>query len=213
MALSLRRVGGIIPAVCIFLLAHAPGYLHAEGLNTAKNRGLTVYGGRLVSNDLPKLGQDIIRGRLDWRNSYFVGGGYSLPLGSPGWLPGRLGLSSSVEFIGLRHFGQQDNLEVDIAYMLHTGYGEWGGLKFRGGGGVGPSLALGRPSAEDGPTNDPDKRSRFQHYIALEFETSLNSHPETALVLRVHHRSGVYGLVAPDGVGSNFMTLGLRYAF
>ena len=211
MASPMERVFGMVPAACLLLLAQA--HARPQGIDAAAYRNLTLYGGRLISNDLPQLGPDILRGRLGWRDSYFVGAGFSLPLSSPRWLPGRTGLTTSVEFIGVRHFGQQDNLEVDIAYMLHTTYGEWGGLKFRGGGGIGPSLALGRPSAEDGPTRDPDKRSRFQHYIALELETSLMAHPGTALVLRVHHRSGVYGLVAPDGVGSNFMTLGLRYAF
>lgn len=211
MAFPMERVFRMFPAAC--LLAFVQAHAQPQGINSAGNRNLTLYGSRLISNDLPQLGPDILRGRLGWRDSYFVGAGYSLPLGGPGWLPRRTGLSSSVEFIGVRHFGQQENLEVDIAYMLHTARGEWGGLKFRGGGGIGPSLALGRPAAEDGPTRDPDRRSRFQHYIALEIEAALSAHPDTALVLRVHHRSGVYGLVAPDGVGSNFMTLGLRYAF
>jgi hypothetical protein len=32
-------------------------------------------------------------------------------------------------------------------------------------------------------------------------------------VTRIHHRSGVYGLIAPSGVGSNFVVAGLRYKF
>jgi hypothetical protein len=31
--------------------------------------------------------------------------------------------------------------------------------------------------------------------------------------VRIHHRSGVYGLIAPRKVGSNFITIGLRRDF
>lgn len=174
---------------------------------------ITFYGGRLIANDLPRLPVDILRAHVDWRSSYFIGAGYTQPLPTPHWLDGPIGLSTSIEFIGLRHFGGQHNLEVDIAYMVRTPYHEWSGLRFRGGGGLGPSLALGRPSAEDGPDDHPEKRSRLQNYIALELEISGGEADGAALVLRVHHRSGAYGLVAPNGVGSNFLTLGLRRAF
>lgn len=34
-----------------------------------------------------------------------------------------------------------------------------------------------------------------------------------SVITRVHHRSGVYGLIAPQRVGSNFMVFGIRYKF
>ncbi len=34
-----------------------------------------------------------------------------------------------------------------------------------------------------------------------------------AVFFRIHHRSGMYGLFAPEGVGSNFLTLGIKRAW
>lgn len=179
----------------------------------------TLYAGQLADNDLPVFASDTVRGRLQWRQSYFLGASYLQPTTPPGWLnrvAGGLGLghiSHDIEWIGLQHFGGQHNQEIAVAYMVHTPRVDWGGLQVRAGGGVGPSLALGRPSAEDGPERQPEKRSRFQHYIALELEASMPDLFPYSMVLRLHHRSGVYGLVAPNGVGSNFVTLGLRFPF
>lgn len=83
----------------------------------------------------------------------------------------------------------------------------------RVGAGMGPSLALGRPAAEDGPSEGSPRRSRLQVYIGLEVEARMADRPDTGLVLRVHHRSGAYGLVAPNNVGGNFIVLGLRHGF
>ncbi|QHI98254.1 hypothetical protein GT347_09755 [Xylophilus rhododendri] len=177
----------------------------------------TLYAGQLVANDLPPFAFDAVRGRLDWRDSYFLGGSWLEPVGTPPWLGGFFGslgmqpVTTELEWIGLKHFSGQHNGELALAYMAHTAYSDWGGLRLRAGGGMGPSLALGRPSAEDGPQDEPDRRSRLQNYIGLELEGRLADAPGTALVLRLHHRSGVYGLVAPQGVGSNFVTLGLRF--
>jgi hypothetical protein len=38
----------------------------------------------------------------------------------------------------------------------------------------------------------------------------LDKEDKDSLFLRLHHRSGVYGLIAPQHVGSNFITFGLR---
>lgn len=179
----------------------------------------TLYAGRLADNDLPVFASDTLRGRLSWRHSYFLGAGYLQPVKPPDWLhraAGRIGLehiSHHIEWIGLQHFGGQHNSEMALAYMVHSPHADWGGLRLRAGGGVGPSLALGRPSAEDGPDAQPEKRSRLQHYIALEVEAAMPELSAYSVVLRLHHRSGVYGLVAPKGVGSNFVTLGLRLPF
>jgi len=179
----------------------------------------TLYAGQLADNDLPRFAGDTLRGRLQWRDSYFLGASYMQPITPPDWLheaAGRIGLkriSHDIEWVGIQHFSGQHNPEIAVAYMVHTPQAEWGGIRLRAGGGVGPSLALGRPSAEDGPERQPDKRSRLQHYIALELEATIPKLSPYSIVLRLHHRSGVYGLVAPNGVGSNFVTLGLRFPF
>ncbi|GAC1604101.1 MAG: hypothetical protein NVS3B2_09260 [Ramlibacter sp.] len=69
------------------------------------------------------------------------------------------------------------------------------------------------PTYEDGPDSDPTRRYRFQNFTAIELEGGLNQLPETSLVARIHHRSVLYGLIAPKHVGSNFLTVGIRHRF
>ena len=107
----------------------------------------------------------------------------------------------------------QDNAEVGAAYTLHTPDLELGAAGVNFATGVGLSYALGTPSYEDGPLNDPARRYRLQLLLLFDLEWKLHGYGDWSLVTRVHHRSGVYGLIAPSHVGSNFLALGIRYKF
>ena len=72
--------------------------------------------------------------------------------------------------------------------------------------GVGVSRALKHASYDK-----PSGECRTLVLALFEAEWRSASSPALAVVTRIHHRSGVYGLVAPRGVGSNFATLGVRY--
>ena len=65
---------------------------------------------------------------------------------------------------------------------------------------------------EDGTKNEPNKKYRLLNYNAYEISL-LDDNEQSSIFLRIHHRSGVYGLIAPEHVGSNFITTGLRYYF
>lgn len=179
----------------------------------------TLYSGQGVDANLPGLPKQIVRREIQWEKSYFTGVGYAQPVRVPEWLTlpfGALGVSSLtgvVEFIGVQHRGLQTNAEANIAFVLRTGYGTLGPVRVRMGAGIGLSYAFGTPSYEDGPKNDPAKRYRFQNFNAIELDTGLVRFPDTSLVMRVHHRSGFYGLIAPRNVGSNFLTLAIRQRF
>jgi hypothetical protein len=58
---------------------------------------------------------------------------------------------------------------------------------------------------------DADGESKILHYFSPEITFALPDHTNNELVLRWHHRSGVFGLF--DGVhgGSNIVALGLRH--
>ncbi|MGK7870810.1 hypothetical protein [Falsiroseomonas sp. E2-1-a20] len=119
---------------------------------------------------------------------------------------------SSIELEGQvgRHFGLQDQGEVTLALLwrsreipipLTKG-------RFNIGIGEGLSYALARPTYE-GAAHDQEPR-KFLNYLALEAEFSHPLLPNVSLVPRVHHRSGIFGLIAPRGSGSDFIGLGLR---
>jgi hypothetical protein len=73
----------------------------------------------------------------------------------------------------------------------------------------GVSYALSRPTFE-GLENDERPR-KFLNYLAFEAEISHPDLPGVSLVPRLHHRSGIFGLIAPQGSGSNILGLGLRF--
>ncbi len=75
--------------------------------------------------------------------------------------------------------------------------------------GFGPSYATEKPEIEI--ENDGDT-SRFLIYWMLELAVSLPDYPSTALIIRIHHRSNAFGLVADEG-GSNALAAGVSYRF
>lgn len=179
----------------------------------------TLYLGQGVDANLTNLPKKIATDKLKRESSFLTGIGYAIPTRSPDWLAGLAGVvgidqpSTAVELLGVQHRGLQSNFEADVGYLLRTGYASLGPLQIRAGVGTGLSYAFGTPSYEDGPFNNPAKRYKFQSFEAFEVELRLADAPSVGLVTRVHHRSGMYGLIAPKNVGSNFLTIGLRSRF
>lgn len=60
--------------------------------------------------------------------------------------------------------------------------------------------------------NSRDKTKKFLNYLAVEATFALPQFPNTALVYRIHHRSGIFGLMGVHGV-SDFYCLGVRHRF
>lgn len=58
-----------------------------------------------------------------------------------------------------------------------------------------------------------DGTRRLLHYLAPEITFSLPKYQDWELVFRLHHRSGIYGLLGCSSCGTNFVTVGLRKHF
>jgi hypothetical protein len=193
--------------------------LHAANGTQPTRPAVTIYQGQGVDTNLLELVPDIVTGDLEFDDTYFTGVGYFHPLPTPCVLDHVFGFlrvpntRTGLEGIVVKHYGLQDNWEADLAYSLRFAELKIRKLTIRFGVGFGLSYAFGTPSYEDGPDDNPSKRYRFQNYDAYEIEWGIDSVPRIGLVTRIHHRSGIYGLVAPRHVGSNFLTLGLRYGF
>jgi hypothetical protein len=179
---------------------------------------LTIYHGQGVDSNLLELPKQILTADLPFESAYFEGIGYTHYLSTPAWLSSGLSLlrlddvSTALELLGIQHRGLQNHFELDAVYMLRSDEGQLGPLRIRVGAGIGLSNAFGRPDYEDGPLEgDRNRRYRFQSYETIEIEAGAASVKNISLVGRIHHRSGLYGLIAPKNVGSNFMTIGLRF--
>ena len=60
---------------------------------------------------------------------------------------------------------------------------------------------------------DEEDAQHALNYLMLELTLGLPQYPKWDLVLRIHHRSSVFGLVGPSGSGSNFVCGGIKYSF
>jgi len=175
----------------------------AEARDTdARWNAFTLYGGRLTAN----VWEEVFNPEeLAFVDAYLVAATLSRRLGGYRDL-----LSYELEGQLVRHFGDQDLWEMNALATLRWEPFWWDehldtSLAF----GLGPSYASETPQVEvaiDGESQ------RFMVYWMLEFAFSPPSHSRFALVTRLHHRSGAYGLVADEG-GSNALALGLRYRF
>jgi hypothetical protein len=195
-------------------------YVHAETMHEEPMfDAISIFAGQGADHNLREIPGRIIAADLAWENSYFkaVGLGKTRGTVGEGWarLEGTVfaGILRGHEVVLVQHHGMQDNAEVGAAYTLKTPDLEMGGMGVNFGSGIGLSYALGTPAYEDGPKDDPARRYRLQLLLLFDFEWRIIGLDEWSLVTRVHHRSGVYGLIAPPHVGSNFMAAGIRYRF
>jgi hypothetical protein len=61
--------------------------------------------------------------------------------------------------------------------------------------------------------HDSDNTKHLLNFLAFEATFAIPHYPQWQLALRLHHRSGVFGLYGADNAGSNYFTVGLRYNF
>jgi hypothetical protein len=201
-------------AVAALLLA--VGAAGAHGQQGTAQHSMSGYLGRGVDADLQEIPKQLFTGPK-WDDTYFAGLGYRLLAKAPpalqsafDWLRiprTRVGFEGVV----VKHWGLQQQWEADAALVLMLPPLTLGPVDMTFSGSWGLSYALGRPSYEDGPQVDPDRRYRFQSYSAYELDFQAAAFPAWSVVGRVHHRSGVYGVIAPRRVGSNFLTVGVRF--
>jgi hypothetical protein len=201
---------------CLALYLFAPVPLLAQSAARDRTWFATVYAGQWFSLSRPSPGQE--RGSQDagFQDSYFVSALVNRvlvrELTTDFSFARALINGSSIELEGQigRHFGLQDHGEVtlallwrsrDLAIPLTDGR-----LNFAIGEGL--SYALSRPTYE-GIVHGQEPR-KFLNYLAFEAEFSHPSLPGVSVVPRVHHRSGIFGVIAPQGSGSDFVGIGLR---
>ena len=205
--------------LCALLLAPTLSVQAAQPGDAELFDAVTVYGGQGVNHNLRKIPVAILSNNLDRDKSYFVGVGLAKTGPKLGRSVDRLQgtpmaeLRQDIEVLMLKHHGLQHNAELGAAYLLRTPDLQMGPVGVNLAAGTGLSYAIGKPTYEDGPKDDLERRYRLQLLLLFELEWKLRNVDALTLSTRIHHRSGVYGLIAPPHVGSNFISLGLRYRF
>src|SRR5215212_110214 len=179
-----------------------------EAQSQERSWHLTAYGSRWVDTDLLDIPERTFTGELTAEDAYFVGTGlsrvivpsFSIPL--PGTEFGFRGNRIELEGQVLRHFGDQSHWEGTLALVFRTGQIPlFGGLSVNLAFGEGLSYTSEPPRLEGSFRVEP---SRLLNYLAFEAEFSHASLPGVSFVPRIHHRSGVFGVIAERESGSNF---------
>jgi hypothetical protein len=135
---------------------------------------------------------------------------------------GMLSLAASREFgVLTRHlrweagigvtkwFGDQTNWEFTAALIARWVTFPWNDyVNTTFAIGDGPSFATEPPKLE---IKNFDEAKRLQNYVMFELTFGLPRYPQWDLVIRIHHRSGVFGVLG--GSGSTVPALGIKYKF
>lgn len=183
-----------------------PAAASASHRTAATERYIAFYSGRYS----PERFKDILTGGVpELHSSHLVALAYGRALRQRA----RSQWDTEVQLV--QHFGRQSHQEINaliVARWLRFPWDSW--LDTRVAFGEGLSYATRVPPLE--PRSGGEGRStRLLNYLMAEIEAMVPGQPNTgwSVFLRVHHRSGVFGIF--DGVngGANYVGLGVRYRF
>ena len=79
--------------------------------------------------------------------------------------------------------------------------------------GEGFSYAIGTPSFEQALAADPSEHYHFLSSLLLDFDFYIPKYSNIHLFYRIHHRSGVFGLMTPETVRVNFVGFGAKFFY
>jgi len=196
----------------LLLLLHTiPTYSLAESISLFRGIGADSHYMSIVPN--------ILTGELRLDPTYFWGINYSSAIQNRGenrftksLIKNRITPEWEAQIT--KYKGLQDNYEAHFALLLRSRNFTPAIFNINYAAGIGPSYASSKPTYENGSAVQANIEQRlFQTFLTFEVELSSRSMPEWRFPLRIHHRSGVFGLIGPPHIGSNFVTFGLRYRF
>lgn len=169
----------------------------------------TLFSGPLSESSLG----DTITGQATWPGAVVAGIAVSRKFDAvkSGFGPLKEWLDFELEAQAVKHFGRQNHWELNGLFILR-----W--LPFPWDAHMDTSLALGEgiSHALDVPDVEaigrPDTPKTL-NYLLFELTFSPPESPDMAFVLRLHHRSGLFGLFDGKRDASNAIVAGVRFAF
>ena len=119
------------------------------------------------------------------------------------------------EFGAAKRFGDQTEAEFWGAFYVRFTAFPWNNYLYTTLGlSTGLSYATGISDFERAHSQlNPPAGTHVQHYFSPELTFALPEHKEKQLVVRLHHRSGAYGVVSGAASGSTYISAGVRVWF
>jgi len=196
----------------IIILCFSTFTVYAEEKHLLDN--IYLYSAKGVDDNLREIPGDIFH--LPFEDTYLYALGTFVPY-KLDFLQKYPHFSFGSSWFVVKHSGMQSHIEIDAAASIkylklfqENSYFNTD-IAF----GIGLSYAFDTPYYEDPYIKDDGslKYYRLQSFLHFDAELYVPTVKSVHLLLRVHHRSGIYGLFAPRHVGSNFVGLGLIYYF
>jgi hypothetical protein len=163
---------------------------------------VTVYGAQLSGDTLA----DTLSFSAHYEDSYLAAVALSRKLGT---------FIDTVDFEVegqlVQHFGDQTHQEINgliVARWLPFPWDKYLDTTFAIGNGL--SYATDTPEVE---ARAHDENSQLLNYLMLELAFALKEKSPWKFVIRIHHRSGVYGIFNGVEGASNAIGAGIRYTF
>jgi hypothetical protein len=159
---------------------------------------VTLYGGMITKDNLA----DTLSAAASYAD-------FSVGVAALSWQFYRLGEHIRLEVEGqvAKHFGEQDTWELNavaVARWVTFPWNAYLATTFAFGEGISYVTKISEPEEKPGA-------SQWLNYLLFEVTFALPTHPEWALVGRIHHRSGFWGALAPNS--SNVVAVGIKYRF
>ena len=173
-----------------------------SGVNADKGWFLSIYGGQ-VNEDSAK---DSLTHNANYVNSYFCAFTAGKKL-----LNYRGNIDIEAEGQIVKHWELQDHLEFNALFIfrwLPFPWDEYLDTSFAVGEGI--SYATNDPEIE---VENNDETSKILNYLMFELAFIVPKQPNWSLFVRLHHRSGIFGLINGVHGGSNASGIGFRYTF
>lgn len=171
-----------------------------------------LYGGIFTETDLLPI---VLRQKTDYRDSYIGTVGFNRPLDYKIRF-----IDFEVEGNVTKHFGEMRHWELNLFYIAKINRIQGSPLSLSLGEGL--SQASENPRLEnkakgfylDGYQSKSIESRATLNYLMVEVSSYLPFERKTEIFLRIHHRSGIFGLYCPPdpNCGSNFVSYGIRTA-
>jgi hypothetical protein len=194
-----------ISAAILILAPTAPAVAdtEAQSASSQKANAITLIVSGYANGQLHSIWESPFS---DWTRSNFIGTAVSREFAQTGHY-----LSWELEGQAIKHFGKQDHIEFTGAVAARWKLFPWNDFIV-----TTAAVAEGLSYATEIPTVEKRRNrneSKLLNYIFIELTFALPSEPDVALVARLHHRSGVFGLFNGVRDGSNFLGAGIRWRF
>lgn len=199
------------------LAAAAPVAQAADRMNLPGSWAAGLFAGEALNHNLLDLLPKAVQGELDFEPAHLAGvvirRGIEPPSFFAEWGARHdIPVSTSLELTLVKSRGLADNTEVTLDWRPSMTPWTWGPVSFELAWGIGVSHSFGQPWSD---YTDPDKPEGYRTLFHMTPEIALHHAdlPDWSLAMRVHHRSGIYGLAGPRRVGSNHLALVLMHGF